>query len=167
MIGAQVCTQKWTRTQRFSYSYRRLSLWNTPISHLNLVCTENISKNNRGRLEQRKIDAKQVVHHSNTTNPDRCFKKYMLSTDATPPPTPIHITAENIGILTYSNSQDIYHSFWTQHSQPNSEATMQKAGIPGFKTNHSLCVTSANEVVSEWNATYTMSRTGHRSVQGV
>ena len=84
-----------------------------------------------------------------------------------PPPTPIHITAENIGILTYSNSQDIYHSFWTQHSQPNSEATMQKAGIPGFKTNHSLCVTSANEVVSEWNATYTMSRTGHRSVQGV
>ena len=88
MIGAQVCTQKWTRTQRFSYSYRRLSLWNTPISHLNLVCTENISKNNRGRLEQRKIDAKQVVHHSNTTNPDRCFKKYMLSTDATPPPQP-------------------------------------------------------------------------------
>ena len=55
------------------------------VEHTNqlpyLVCTENISKNNRGGLEQRKIDAKQVVHHSNTTNPDRCFKKYMLSTD--------------------------------------------------------------------------------------
>ena len=146
MIGAQVCTQKWTRTQR-------LSLWNTPISHLNLVCMENISNSNRGGLEQRKIDAKQVVHHSNTTNPDRCFKKYMLSTDATsppPPPPPIHITAENIGILTYSNSQDIcmvhYHSFWTQYSQPNSEATMQIAGIPGFKTNHSLCVASATRL---------------------
>ena len=53
-----------------------------------LVYTENISKNNRGGLEQRKMEAKQVVHHSNTTNPDRCFvtlfKKYV---DHCPPPS--------------------------------------------------------------------------------
>ena len=59
-----------------------------------LVCTENISKNNRGGLEQRKIDAKQVVHHSNTTNPDRCFvalfKNYV---EHCPPPSQWKILA--------------------------------------------------------------------------
>lgn len=32
--------------------------------------TENISKNNSGGLAQRKIEAKQVIHYSNTSNPD-------------------------------------------------------------------------------------------------
>ena len=38
-----------------------------------LLCTENISKNNKGGLAQHKLEAKQVVHHANTTKPERCF----------------------------------------------------------------------------------------------
>ena len=38
-----------------------------------LVYMKNISKNNHGGLEQSKIEAQQVVFHSNKTNPDRCF----------------------------------------------------------------------------------------------
>ena len=38
-----------------------------------LVYTENISKNNTGGMAQRKLQPKQVMHHSNTSNQSRCF----------------------------------------------------------------------------------------------
>ena len=52
-----------------------------------LVYTENISKNNGGCLAQRKIEPKQVVHHSNTRNSDRCFVRLLkLYLQHCPPP---------------------------------------------------------------------------------
>ena len=44
----------------------------------------------------------------------------------------------------------------------------KKADIPGYKTNHSLCVTSATHLFqSGADEQLIMSRTGHRSVDGV
>ena len=40
-----------------------------------LQYTENVSKNNAGGLKERKIKAKQVIHHANLQRPDRCFVK--------------------------------------------------------------------------------------------
>ena len=44
------------------------------------VVPENASKNNTGGLAQRKVQPKQVVHHSNTSNPERCFVQLFKNT---------------------------------------------------------------------------------------
>ena len=63
-----------------SLTFDQLELFEPDDGPAYLLYTENASKNNTGGLAQRKVQPKQVVHHSNTSNPERCFvqlfKKY-------------------------------------------------------------------------------------------
>ena len=136
-----------------------------------LVYTENISKNNRGGLEQRKMEAKQVVHHSNTTNPDRCFvtlfKKYVehCPTSSQRKTSAFYLTPiRNPRTSVWYSTTPVGHNTLNQ----TVKQLCKQAGIPGFKTNHSLRVTSATRLFqSGMDEQLIMSRTGHRSVQGV
>ena len=42
-----------------------------------VVYTENVAKNNTGGLAQRKLKAKQVVHHANSDCQERCFVRLL------------------------------------------------------------------------------------------
>ena len=42
-----------------------------------LIYMENISKNNKGGIAQRKLDSKVVRHHASIKNPSRCFVQHL------------------------------------------------------------------------------------------
>ena len=134
-----------------------------------LVYTECVSKNHQGGLKHRKLKPKRVVHHANTENPSRCFVRlYKLYLELrpegkdddpfylTPIPKPqfrVWFKKSAIGI----------------HTLDGTIARMcKKAGLGGFKTNHSLRVTTATRLYQEGlDEQLIMERTGHRSLDGV
>ena len=56
-----------------SLTFEQIELFEPDDGPAYLVYTENISKNNTGGLAQHKVQPKQVVNHSNTSNLERCF----------------------------------------------------------------------------------------------
>ena len=42
-----------------------------------LIYMENISKNNKGGIAQRKLDSKVFRHHASIKNPSRCFVQHL------------------------------------------------------------------------------------------
>ena len=135
------------------------------------VYTENISKNNSGGLAQRKIEAKQVIHHSNTSNPDRCFiRLLMVYIQHCPPAAERKTSAFYLSPIQNPKTAVWYTCTPVGHNTLNKTVKQlcKDAGIPGFKTNHSLRVTSATRLFqSGVDEQLIMSRTGHRSIQGV
>ena len=102
---------------------------------------ENASKNNTGGLVQRKVQSKQVVHHSNVSYPERCFvqllKKYCRHCPSVQKNSVFYL------IPLKKPKGDIW--FRTTPIDHNTLSKMVKrlrnaAGIGGFKTNHSLRV---------------------------
>ncbi len=134
-----------------------------------LVYTENTSKNNKGGMAQRKLEAKQVIHHANLNNPSRCFVSlFQLYCQHCPPDrkndafylTPLRNPK---GPVWYS-SVPVGHNTLGQ----TVKSLCKAAGIDGFKTNHSLRVTTATRLFEcGADEQLIMARTGHRSIQGV
>ena len=134
-----------------------------------LVYTETVSKNHPGGLKHRKVEPKQVKHFANTQCPERCFvemyKKYRLhrpkgeANDAfylTPMPKPR-------SVVWYKNQPIEVHSLAN-----TVKCLCEKGGICGYKTNHSLRVTTATRLYqSGADEQLIMERTGHRSTDGV
>lgn len=134
-----------------------------------LVYIENFSKNNAGGLAHRKVQPKKVVHHCNLGNPNRCLVRlYQIYLQHCPKPrktdafylTPLKKPKNDVWFTTVP----VGHNPLSQTVKRLCEA----AGIQGFKTNHSLRVTSATRLFqSGLDEQLIMSRTGHRSVEGV
>ena len=133
----------------------------------NIFYTENFSKNNAGGLAHRNVQPKQVVHHSNLENPRRCLVK-LFQTYGQHCPKQRKTTAFYLTPL--KNAKFGYTNIPVGHN-PLSQTVkrlFQTAGIGGFKTNHSLRVTTATRLFkSGIDEQLIMSRTGHRSVEGV
>lgn len=134
-----------------------------------LTYTENVSKNNRGGMAQRKLEAKRVVHHANISNPARCFvalyQAYLKHWPANKTCEAFYLTPlkKPKGDVWYSNVP-VGHNTLAK----TVKRLCERAGISGFKTNHSLRVTSATRLFqSGVEEQLIMSRTGHRSVEGV
>lgn len=125
------------------------------MQHLKITCsdggqpqleyTENSSKNNSGGLAHRKIKPKHVVHHVNKSNPKRClvmlFQKYVSHH---PPENSIfYLTPlkKPKGDIWYSNTP-IGHNTLDGTVSRICRAT----GISGYKTNHSLRVSTATRL---------------------
>ena len=135
-----------------------------------LVYTENISKNNEGGIAQRKLDSKVVRHHAtNIKNPSRCFVQHYKTYISHLPPErkrdAIYLTP-----LKKLNGNVWYTKTPVGHNKLGRTVSRlcKTSGIPGFKTNHSLHVTAATRLFhSGVDEQLIMSRTGHRSLEGV
>ena len=133
--------------------------------------TENVSKNNPGGLKQRKLEPKIVEHYENLENPDRCFIKlyecYLMH-------CPIESERKKLSFYLTPLKKPKTNVWYS--SVPVGHNTLAKtvgricaaAGIEGFKTNHSLRVTTATRLFQAGvEEQLIMKRTGHRSVDGI
>ena len=129
--------------------------------------TEDVSKNHPGGLKGRKQPTKVVNHHSNDTNPERCFvalfKKYR---ELCPPDVEaFHLkpSLEPSETCWYTR-KPLGHNILSG----TVSSICKLAGIQGFKTNHSLRATATSRLYqSGVDEQLVMERTGHRSVEGV
>ena len=129
--------------------------------------TENYSKNNQGGLQHRKVQPKCVTYYGNESNPDRCLVRlYQLYISHRPTNVPhFYLTPlrKKIDDVWYSKVP-VGHNTLSQ----TVGRLCKLAGITGFKTNHSLRVTSATRLFqSGIDEQLIMSHTGHRSIDGV
>ena len=109
-----------------------------------LIYTETVSKNNPGGLKHRKVEPKQVKHFANSECPEHCFvemyKKYCLH-------RPENVTSDAFYLAPLSNPKNVV---WYKnqpigvHTLSNTVKRLcRSCGISGYKTNHSLRVTTA------------------------
>ena len=147
-----------------SLQVSQLELIFPPDSPAHLVYTENFSKNNQGGLLHRKVKPKQVTCYANEENPSRClvtlFQKYMSH-------RPLETECFYLTPLRKIKSDIWYSKMPVGHN--TLAATVgricKQAGVSGFKTNHSLRVTSATRMFQNGiDEQLIMSNTGHRSI---
>ena len=131
------------------------------------IYTENYSKNNQGGLLHRKVQPKCVTCYANDSDPNRClvrlFQTYLRHRPADNQNFYLTPLQKPKGDIWYTNMP-------VGHNTLSRIVTKlcNKAGIPGYKTNHSLRVTSATRLFqSGIDEQLIMSHTGHRSVDGV
>ena len=106
--------------------------------------TENVSKNHPGGLKHRKIEPKKVKHLPNYQRPERCFVRLFKAYCAHRLPKVEH---DSFYLTPLRNPRSIV---WYQvtpvghHTLANTVKWMcSSAGVDGYKTNHSLRVTTA------------------------
>ena len=126
---------------------------------------EDVSKNNPGGLNHRKVQPKSVVHYANS-NPSQCFVRlYKLYCSKCPENRPDNATARK------RFTDECWYSREPVGHNPLGSTVKrlcEKAGIVGFKTNHSLRVTAATRLFrSGVDEQIIMNVTGHRSIDGV
>ena len=137
-----------------------------------LIYTENVSKNNQGGLLHRKVKAKKVACYSNTSNPDRCLVRLFqvfLKHRPNQCDDPVNDTFY-LNPLKRPKGEIWYSKVPVGHNTLSQTVSRlcRQAGISGFKTNHSLRVTTATRLFqSGADEQLIMSHTGHRSVDGV
>ena len=134
-----------------------------------LKYTEDISKNRTGGLKGRKLKPKVVQHHDNPQNPERCFvrlfKRYQSLLPQERPKNTFYFQP-----LKTPTADCWFSSKPTGHNALEGTVAQlcQKAGIPGFRTNHSLRATTATRLYQAGvEEQLIMERTGHRSIEGV
>ena len=133
-----------------------------------LLYTEDVSKNNQGGLKGRKTPQKVVKHYANTDDPSRCFVRiFKLYNKLCPSNRPNALYLKPLQVKKedcwYAN-QAIGHNTLSSMMQD----MCKKAGIEGYKTNHSLRATAASRLFHEGvDEQLIMERTGHHSLDGV
>ncbi len=129
-----------------------------------LLCNENTSKNNAGGLAKRKVTPKQVKQHANATNPSRCFVKlFTLYQDHCPPPSRRKTNTFYLAPIRKPKTTMAITRF-AKRSNDSAKRPVSRV----FKTNHPLRVSNATRLFqSGVDEQLIMTRTGHRSVQGV
>ena len=131
-----------------------------------LKYTEDTSKNRPGGIKGRKMKPKEVVHHSNVDDPERCFirlfKKYI---DHCPNADAFYLQpATHPTEKMWYTTKPLGHNSLTK----TISRLCKSANIDGFKTNHSLRATAATRLYeSGVDEQLIMERTGHRSLEGV
>ncbi|KAJ8270845.1 hypothetical protein GJAV_G00119940 [Gymnothorax javanicus] len=154
--------------RKLKHKNSQISFKTTPGGQEYLCYREDYSKTVQGGLKHRRVTPKEIEHHP-SSNPARChvrlFKKYL---SLCPPDG--HDNALYLQAL-QSPTDKCWYS-----RQPLGHNTLQKivpeicrkAGIQGYKTNHSLRVTTATRLYQAGvGEPLIMERTGHRSVTGV
>ena len=134
-----------------------------------LLYTEDVSKNHRGGLVDRKVKPKQVVAVANINNPERCvvrlFLKYISKRPVGAPDTAFYLQP----LSKYDNSV-WYSRKPVGHNKITStvKKLCAQVGVEGYKTNHSLRRTAATRLFQAGcDEQLIMDVTGHRSTDGV
>ena len=130
---------------------------------------EDVSKNRQGGIKGRNIKAKEVIHHANAVNPQRCFVRiFKLYQERIPENIPDHAfylkpLQNPTASCWFSNKPLGHHTLTTTIAR-----LCKEAGITGFKTNHSLRATTATRLYqSGVDEQLVMEHTGHRSLDSV
>lgn len=132
-----------------------------------LIYTENVSKNNQGGLQHRKVKPKSVTCYANEKNSERCLVRFFKAYLSHRP------TGTECFYLTPLRKikGEIWYSIVPVGHNTLSQIVgrlCKQAGISGYKTNHSLRVTSATRLFQNGiDEQLIMSHTGHRSIEGV
>lgn len=131
--------------------------------------SEDISKNNPGGLKGRKNRLKVVTQYENVENPNRCFVRlfrlYKSKCPSTRPKDCFYLRPlKNPTEHTWYSPRAIGH-----HTLDNTMSRICKAaGINGFKTNHSLRITTATRLFQAGvDEQLIMEQTGHHSTDGI
>ena len=133
-----------------------------------LIYTENFSKNNAGGISHRKVQPKRVVHHANAENPQRClvhiYKKYLEHRPKIEEPALYLTPLKKPKDAVWYTKTPIGHNTLAK----TVARVCQAGGVPGFKTNHSLRVTTATCLFQRGvDEQLIMACTGYRSIEGV
>ena len=147
----------------------QIQLVEKPGERAYLVYREDMSKNHPGGLKGRKVKPKVAVHHANLENPDRCFVRlYKLYNSLCPPDRPKD--AYYLQPLHKPKQECWYAPRPLGHTKLDGTVCRlcREAGIPGYRTNHSLRATTTTRLhQSGVQEQEIMERTGHRSLEGV
>ena len=133
-----------------------------------LIYTENFSKNNACGITHRKVQPKRVVHHAYVENPQRClvhiYKKYLEHRPKVKEPALYLTPLKKPKDAVWYTKTPIGHNTLAK----TVARVCQAGGVPGFKTNHSLRVTTATCLFQRGvDEQLIMARTGHHSIEGV
>ena len=133
-----------------------------------VVYHEDVSKNNPGGINHRKIKPKSVVHYASSV-PERCFVRlYKLYCSKCPEGRPEH--AFYLTPLAKPTENCWYSREPVGHNPLGNmvKRLCEKGGISGYKTNHSLRASAATRLFQHGvDEQLIMGVTGHRSVDGV
>ena len=147
----------------------QVELMDRPGQRAYLRYTEDISKNNPGGLKGRKHKPKIVTQYENSEDPARCFVRlFRLYQSKCPPSRPkdafyLRPLKKPTESCWYAPRAIGYHTLESAVAR-----ICKAAGIQGFKTNHSLRVTSATRLFQAGiDEQLIMERTGHRSTDGI
>ena len=147
----------------------QITLHERPGAHPYLEYVEDMFKNRSGGLKGQKVQPKVVQHHNNPSNPERCFVElFKLYQSLCPPDRPkdafyFKPLAKPTPTCWFSSKPIGYNKLEGTVSH-----LCKEAGIPGFRTNHSLRATAATRLYNAGvDEQQVMERTGHRSLDGV
>ena len=134
-----------------------------------LLYTEDVSKNHRGGLVDRKVKPKQVVAIANINNPERCVVRLFL-TYISKRPEGAPDTAFYLQPLSKYDNSVWYSRKPVGHNKIafTVKKLCAQVGVEGYKTNHSLRRTAATRLFQAGcDEQLIMDVTGHRSTDGV
>jgi integrase len=129
--------------------------------------TEDISKNHQGGIKQKNINAKIVDAYANEANPERCivrlYEKYVF---LCPPQGKRPADAFYLRPLTKPQQNQWFSNAAVGINKLTSviKDLCQRAGLGGFRSNHSLRATAATRLYDKFDEKTVCETTGHRSL---
>ena len=134
-----------------------------------LKYTEDISKNRPGGIKGRKVKLKVVLHHANTAQQEHCFVRLFKRYPELLPDNRPHDAFYFQPLKNPTRSCWYFKKLLGHHTLRNTLSRLcKKAGITGYKSNHTLHATAATRLYkSGIDEQLVMDRTGHRSLEGI
>ena len=166
LIGLYFAFRSGDDHRKLRHNPSQLQLIEPPNAAAYLLYREDVSKTNQGGIKHRKVIPKEVVHHANVNNPERCLVR--LYNSLCPKNRPDH--AFYLTPLANPKSNCWYKCCPIGHNKLAEVVPklMKAANIKGYFTNHSLRVTTTTRMYdAQLDEATIMNRTGHRSVDGV
>ena len=169
LIGLCFALRSGEEHRRLRFNPAQIELVEKPGSTAYLLYKEDISKTNQAGLHHRIVAPKEVIHHANQDNPQRCLVRiYKLYNSLCPVGRPDN--AFYLAPLAHPKENCWFKRVPLGHCKLAEVVPrlMKSASIPGYFTNHSLRVTAATRLYdAQVDEATIMERTGHRSVEGI
>ena len=166
LIGLHFALRAGKEHHDLRYVNSQLTLMTAPNGRRFLRYKEDASKNCHGGLKHRRVEAKTVDAYENTKNPERCiiriYEEYISHRPVSDKCSP----ALYLRPLKDTKKKTWYScQAWGIHQITRTVTRLcKKAGVEGYKTNHSLRATAATRMYQQnVDEQHICETTGHRS----